>query len=92
MSAAPRPRRNLATLPALTPQSSAAPAPTGYKGTAPSDAAELKFVKVILASERRRHAAVEKALAAHITTLNQQVQDLREVYISTINFPIEGTK
>jgi hypothetical protein len=105
MSAAPRPRRNLASQPALTPQGSdtpaprylkngilAAPAPIGYKGSNPTADAELKFLRTLLKQERFRHSTVERALAAHVASLNRQVNDLRGLYFAAIKFPIEGTK
>jgi hypothetical protein len=82
-------RRNLASLPALTPDFAAVPAPTA-PAPAPSD--EVVWWKRLLYNERKRHGQVEGVLTRHIASLEQQVNDLRGLYLSTINFPIQGTK
>lgn len=42
-----------------------------------SPATELKFLRDMLAGERRRHASVETVLTRHIGSLERQIEDLR---------------
>jgi len=45
---------------------------------------ELIAIKSLLSAERRRHAAVERALTDLIETLRQQCTDLRVLYFENL--------
>jgi hypothetical protein len=48
---------------------------------------EKEWMQSLLASERRRHASVEKVLTHHIKTLEAQIADLRSLYFEKLALP-----
>jgi hypothetical protein len=50
----------------------------------PVSIGELEWLRKLLASERRRHGQVETVLSNHIGALEQNLADLRSLYLSTL--------
>jgi hypothetical protein len=74
-------RRNLATLPPLTP---AVTLPVSKPDEADALRREIKRLKSQNQFERRRHASVELLTLRLVNQLEQQVSDLRGLYIRSI--------
>jgi hypothetical protein len=77
-------RRNTSALPPLTPEGCG----TDFERSKPDNQTLASWWKRLLALERRRHGQVESILTRQITQLEQQVSDLRGLYLRTITMPI----
>ncbi len=75
--------RNTNPLPPLQPES-VSPPEFNYKGKRTDTASEISWWRRIVNQERRRHGQVEQILTRHITSLEQQIVDLRGLYLRSI--------
>jgi hypothetical protein len=49
---------------------------------------ELSFLRQMLAGERRRNGQVERVLTNHITSLERQIETMKDYFMSTIQVPV----
>jgi hypothetical protein len=71
---------NRSTLPALTPDFSK-PVPTNDNARLTTT---INFLRKQLTNERQTHSSVLAVMTRHISTLEQQVSDLRQLYFEKI--------
>ena len=86
------PRRSkpvVSRLGALTPESTF---PAVTTSTKPEDLATAEWWRRLVYLERKRNGQVETILTKHITTLENQVSDLRALYMASITLRPSATE